>query len=106
MVAGLATAGVVVVGVLLGVAGNITLGELLAFLFLVTLFVGPVQVGTEVLNEAQNAVSGWRRVLGVLDTPADVADPGSDGVELPRGPIEVRFDARVVRLPGRADRAA
>jgi putative ABC transport system ATP-binding protein len=73
-------------------AGELTLGALLAFLFLVTLFVGPVQVGTEVLNEAQNAVAGWRRVLGVLDTPADVADPGTAGVALPRGPIEVRFD--------------
>jgi ATP-binding cassette, subfamily B, bacterial len=92
VVAGIANAMVVVVGVLLGLAGELTLGELLAFLFLVTLFVGPVQVGTEVLNEAQNAVAGWRRVLGVLDTPADVADPGPAGVALPRGPIEVRFD--------------
>ena len=64
------------VGVLLGIDGELTLGELLAFLFLVTLFVGPVQIGTEVLNEAQNAIAGWRRVLDVLDTPADVADPG------------------------------
>ncbi|HEX2362991.1 MAG TPA: ABC transporter ATP-binding protein, partial [Jiangellaceae bacterium] len=92
VIAGIANATVVVVGVLLGLAGEITLGGLLAFLFLVTLFVGPVQIGTEVLNEAQNAVAGWRRVLGVLDTPADVADPGANGVALPRGPIEVRFD--------------
>lgn len=92
VIAAIANAAVVVVGVLLGVAGDITLGKLLAFLFLVTLFVGPVQVGTEVLNEAQNAVAGWRRVLGVLDTPADVADPGSQGVALPRGPIDVRFE--------------
>jgi ATP-binding cassette, subfamily B, bacterial len=92
VVAGLANATVVVVGVLLGLAGELSLGGLLAFLFLVTLFVGPVQVGTEVLNEAQNAVAGWRRVLGVLDTPADVADPGASGVALPRGPIEARFD--------------
>ena len=92
VVAGVANAAVVVVGVLLGVAGEITLGRLLAFLFLVTLFVGPVQIGTEVLNEAQNAVAGWRRVLGVLDTPADVADPGPAGVVLPRGPVEVRFE--------------
>jgi putative ABC transport system ATP-binding protein len=92
VVAGLANAAVVVVGVLLGVDGDITLGRLLAFLFLVTLFVGPVQIGTEVLNEAQNAIAGWRRVLGVLDTPADVADPGESGRTLPRGPIDVRFD--------------
>ena len=93
IVAGIANATVVVVGVLLGLAGELTLGALLAFLFLITLFVGPVQVGTEVLNEAQNAVAGWRRVLGVIDTPADVADPGPAGRALPRGPIDVRFDA-------------
>ena len=38
--AGLANAGVLVVGVLLGVDGQLTAGELIAFLFLVTLFVG------------------------------------------------------------------
>ena len=100
VVAGLANAGVVVVGVKLGIAGELTLGELLAFLFLVTLFVGPVQIGTEVLNEAQNAIAGWRRVLGVLDTPADVADPGEAGRTLPRGPIDVRFEHVSFAYPG------
>ncbi|WP_083459249.1 ABC transporter ATP-binding protein [Jiangella muralis] len=92
VVAGLANAAIIVVGVLLGVAGDISLGRMLAFLFLVTLFVAPVQIGTEVLSEAQNAIAGWRRVLGILDTHADVADPGEDGVRLPRGPIDVRFE--------------
>jgi putative ABC transport system ATP-binding protein len=100
VVAGLANAAVVVVGVLLGVDGEITLGELLAFLFLVTLFVGPVQIGTEVLNEAQNAIAGWRRVLGVMDTPADVADPGPSGRTLDRGPIDVRFEHVSFAYPG------
>jgi ATP-binding cassette, subfamily B, bacterial len=100
VVAGLANAAVVVVGVKLGIGGDLTLGELLAFLFLVTLFVGPVQVGTEVLNEAQNAIAGWRRVLVVLDTPADVADPGEAGRTLPRGPIDVRFDNVSFAYPG------
>jgi putative ABC transport system ATP-binding protein len=100
VVAGLANAAVVVVGVLLGIDGDITLGRLLAFLFLVTLFVGPVQIGTEVLNEAQNAIAGWRRVLGVLDTPADVADPGESGRTLPRGPIDLRFDHVTFAYPG------
>jgi ABC-type multidrug transport system fused ATPase/permease subunit len=31
-------------------------------------------------------------VLGILETPADLVDPGPDGGELPRGPIDVRFD--------------
>jgi putative ABC transport system ATP-binding protein len=100
VVAGLANAAVVVFGVLLGVDGEITLGELLAFLFLVTLFVGPVQIGTEVLNEAQNAIAGWRRVLGVMDTPADVADPGPSGRTLDRGPIDVRFEHVSFAYPG------
>jgi ATP-binding cassette, subfamily B, bacterial len=100
IVAGLANAAVVVVGVRLGVDGDITLGRLLAFVFLVTLFVAPVQVGTEVLNEAQNAVSGLRRVLGILDTPADVTDPGAAGLTLPRGPIDVRFEDVSFAYPG------
>ena len=100
VVAGLANASVVVAGVLLGLDGDLTLGQLLAFLFLVTLFVGPVQIGTEVLNEAQNAIAGWRRVLGVLDTPPDVADPGEAGQTLPRGPIDVRFEHVSFAYPG------
>ncbi len=99
IVAALANAAVVVAGVLLGIGGQLTLGELLAFLFLVTLFVGPVQVGTEVLNEAQNAIAGWRRVLRVLDTPPDVVDPATSGVLLPRGPLEVRFERVAFAYP-------
>jgi ATP-binding cassette subfamily B protein len=100
LVSGLVVAAVVGVGTWLGVAGRLTLGELIAFLFLVQLFTGPVQIGTEVLNELQNAAAGWRRVLAVLDTPADVADPGERGVELPRGPISVRFDHVRFAYPG------
>jgi len=94
LVAAFANAGVVVAGVLLGIGGHISSGRLIAFLFLVSLFVGPVQVAAEALNEAQTAIAGWRRVLGVLDTPSDVADPGADGagLDLPAGPIEVRFE--------------
>ncbi|MGH3341493.1 MAG: ABC transporter ATP-binding protein [Carbonactinosporaceae bacterium] len=100
VVTGVASGAVVVTGVLLGVGGDITLGRLVAFLFLVQLFVMPVQAGTEILNEAQNAVAGWRRVLGVLDTRPDVADPGEGGVELPRGPVDVRFEDVSYAYPG------
>jgi ATP-binding cassette subfamily B protein len=98
--AGLALAAVVVVGVLLGVDGGLTVGKLTAFLFLVTLFIQPVQIATEVLNEAQNAVAGWRRVLDVLDLAPDVADPGPGGVDLPPGPLSVTFDDVSYRYPG------
>ncbi|MDX6300696.1 MAG: ATP-binding cassette, subfamily bacterial [Nocardioidaceae bacterium] len=89
--AGLANAGVLIIGVLLGVDGDITAGKVLAFAFLVTLFVGPVQIGTQVLTDAQNAIAGWRRVIGILDTPADVVDPGEAGTPLPEGPVSIDF---------------
>ncbi|TFV61320.1 ABC transporter ATP-binding protein [Geodermatophilus sp. DF01-2] len=100
-VAALANVAVVVVGVLLGLDGDITPGTLIAFLFLVTLFVAPVQTASEVLNEAQNAIAGFRRVLDVLETEPDVRDPAgagspSDDVatdrELPHTPLGVRFE--------------
>jgi ABC-type multidrug transport system fused ATPase/permease subunit len=90
--AGLANAGVITLGVVLGVDGDLTAGKVLAFAFLVNLFVGPVQMGTQVLTDAQNAFSGWRRVIGLLDTPADVVDPGEAGVDLPDGPALVEFE--------------
>jgi putative ABC transport system ATP-binding protein len=107
LVAGLANTGVIVVGIWLGVGGQLSAGRLVAFLFLVTLFVGPVQVATETLNDAQNALAGLRRVLDVLDMPVDVRDPATDpdthpqGVrELPPGPIDIRFRDVAYAYPG------
>jgi ATP-binding cassette subfamily B protein len=98
--AGLANAGVLIVGIWLGFADDITAGEVLAFAFLVTLFVGPVQMGTQILTDAQNAIAGWRRVIGILETPADLTDPGPDGRTLPRGPIDVSFRDVTFAYPG------
>ncbi|MGD8149084.1 ABC transporter ATP-binding protein [Ornithinimicrobium sp. Y1694] len=98
--AGITTAIVLVVGTVLATRGHLTLGELLAFLFLVNLFTQPVLMATEILNEMQNAVAGWRRVIGVVDTPADVSDPGPDGVRQERGPITVEFDDVSFAYPG------
>jgi putative ABC transport system ATP-binding protein len=82
LAAAIATAAVVVAGTALGIGGHITAGEL------------------EVLNDAQNAIAGWRRVLGVLETTPDVADPGEEGRELPRGAIEVSFEDVSFAYPG------
>jgi ATP-binding cassette, subfamily B, bacterial len=100
LVAGLAIAAVVVVGVLLGVDRQLSVGQLTAFLFLVTLFVQPVQIATEVLNEGQNAIAGWRRVLDIAEVEPDVADPGPAGVDLPAGPLDVRFEHVHFAYPG------
>ena len=84
----LALAITVVVGAILGVGGQLTAGQVVAFLFLVQLFGGPVQLATEVLAELQNAVAGWRRVLAVVETPVEVAE-APDAVPSPRGPASV-----------------
>lgn len=98
--AGLTTAIVLVVGTVLAADGQVSLGRLLAFLFLVNLFTQPVLMATEILNEMQNAVAGWRRVIGVVDTPADVADPGEEGVTQTRGPLSVQFSGVGYAYPG------
>ncbi|MFJ9552728.1 ABC transporter ATP-binding protein [Nocardiopsis sp. NPDC101807] len=92
IVSAVGNAAVVLVGVWLGLGGDLTAGQLIAFLFLLTLFIQPMMMATEIFNEAQNAIAGWRRVLGVLDTAPDIADPGEAGKVLPRGPVRVAFD--------------
>ncbi len=103
---GLASAGVVVVGVWLGVAGQMSIGTVVAFAFLVSLLVGPVQMATQVLTEAQNAVASWRRVIGLLETPADVADPGPGGTPLARGALAGAVRGGHLRVPRRTAGAA
>ncbi|MDT3438166.1 ABC transporter ATP-binding protein [Pseudofrankia sp. BMG5.37] len=111
LVSAVALGGVVLLGVSLGVGGHLSTGRLVAFLFLMTLFVMPVQMLTEVLNDGANALAGLRRVLDILDTPSDVRDPaeldvdgdaggsgsGSGGRDLPPGSLDVTFDQVMFR---------
>ncbi|WP_017573565.1 ABC transporter ATP-binding protein [Nocardiopsis halotolerans] len=92
IIAALGNTAVVLIGVWLGLDGDLTAGQLIAFLFLMTLFIQPMMMATEIFNEAQNAIAGWRRVLGVLDTAPDIADPGEAGRVLPRGSVRVSFE--------------
>ncbi len=96
---GMTTGVILVVGTVLAVNGSMTIGELVAFLFLVQIFTMPVMQATEILNEMQNALAGWRRVIAVVETPADVADPGADGVVLRPGPLGVSAHAVTFAYP-------
>lgn len=109
LVAGIATAAVIVCGLVLSTStyrdgafagwfGTISLGELLAFVLLITFFSRPIQQSVEILNEAQNAVAGWRRVLEILDTPVDVEEP-AEPEPLPPGPIRVRAEGVAYTYP-------
>ncbi len=92
-------AAIVVVGTLLAANGSATTGEVIAFFFLVQLFVQPVQFMGEAVNEAQTAVAGWSRVLDILDIAPDVVDPGEDGVDLPHEPLGAVFADVEFRYP-------
>jgi len=96
--AGAITAAVIAVGMFLGVASGVSAGALVAFLFLVNLLVDPVQLMVETLDQAQTAGAGVRRILEVLDTPVDLADP-PDGRNLPAGDLDVAFEGVRFRYP-------
>jgi putative ABC transport system ATP-binding protein len=97
--AGGLTAAVVGVGILLGPESGLSAGGLIAFLFLVNLLVQPVQTLVETLDSAQAAGAGMRQVIGVLDTPVDLADP-IDGIDLPDKPLDVTVRDLSYAYPG------
>lgn len=100
---GLANAAVIAFGVAIGLSGQLSMGTVIAFAFLVGLFVGPVQMATQVLTDAQNAIASWRRVIELLDTPADVVDPGEAGTTLPGGTLGARFEGVTFAYPDGPD---
>jgi ABC-type multidrug transport system fused ATPase/permease subunit len=100
LVASVATGLILVIGVQLGVEGDVTLVQLIAFLFLANLFITPVQAGNEVFNDLQDALAGSKRLLGLLDHASEIADPGPGGIDLPPGPMDVQFDHVFYGYPG------
>ncbi|HJT99849.1 MAG TPA: ABC transporter ATP-binding protein [Actinomycetes bacterium] len=87
----LATAAVLLVGMAIGPEGGLTIGTLVAFAFLVTIFLEPVAEFTEILDMTQQAVAGWKKVLDVLDTPVEVEDP-RPGLTLPSRALDIELD--------------
>jgi putative ABC transport system ATP-binding protein len=84
---------VVATGVVRGPGSGLTSGAMVGFVFLTYRFLEPVAEFTEVLDQAQTAVAGLRRVLGVLEIP--VGPPESEHpLPLPAGALSVGF-ARV-----------
>jgi putative ABC transport system ATP-binding protein len=82
---------IVAVGVARGPDSGLTAGALIGFVFLAYRFLEPIAEFTEILDQTQTAVAGWRRVLAVLEVPIEVPDP-VDGVELPAEPPAVEVE--------------
>jgi len=81
---------VIVVGLYMGPEQGITAGVLLAFLFLINLLIAPVQTLVEILDFAQSAASGLRRIVATLDAPIEIPE-AEDPLDLPPGPLGVVF---------------
>jgi ATP-binding cassette subfamily B protein len=83
-----ALSAVIGVGALYGPEWGLSVGRLVAFVFLVTLFLEPLTELSETFDMTQTAIAGWRKVLAVLDLPLELTEP-SPGVVLPDGPLSV-----------------
>ncbi|MEZ5216222.1 MAG: ABC transporter ATP-binding protein [Ilumatobacteraceae bacterium] len=86
-----AMATVIGLGAWLGPDWGLTSGRLVAMVFLVALFLEPLAELSESFDQTQNAIAGFRKILGVLALPVEVPDP-EPGVELDDGALDVRVD--------------
>lgn len=82
------------------VQGQVTVGVLVAFLAYVTRFFQPIQDLSQLYTTMQQAMAGGERVLGLLDTPPDVADPADSQT---MGPIQGQVALREVDFHYRDD---
>ncbi len=101
----LTIAAVLVAGTAMGPDAGLTTGAMVGFIFLCYRFLEPVAEFTEILDQTQTAVAGWRRVLGILERPITITDP-EGGFELPREAPSIELEHVTFRYrarPGQAD---
>ncbi len=83
-----ALAAVVAVGVWIGPDIGLSSGELVAFLFLVSILINPVMEIGEILDQTQTALAGWWKILQVLDVPVEIVEV-EEGPQIPDGALSV-----------------
>jgi ATP-binding cassette subfamily B protein/subfamily B ATP-binding cassette protein MsbA len=78
VVIALGTAAVLYAGGVLGMAGQLSVGDLIVFVTYLTALAAPITSVSETVGLVQEGSAGARRVFQVLDTPPTVADaPGA-----------------------------
>jgi ATP-binding cassette subfamily B protein len=77
MFGAVALAATVGVGVWWGPGWGLSAGELVAFLFLVNMALGPIAELGEVLDQTQTAIAGWAKILHIFDVEVEVEDPST-----------------------------
>jgi ATP-binding cassette subfamily B protein len=89
----IAIAAVTVIAAFEGRRFGLNVSEVVAFLFLTNLILSPIAELSEILDQTQTAIAGWRKVIAVLDVPVDVEEPTEPvQVPLPPGPLTVRAE--------------
>ncbi len=84
----LGTVIVVGVGGYLAMRGQLSVGDITAFLLYLALFYTPISGLARMLEEMQQALAGAERVAAVLDTPSDITDaPDAKPLVSPSGSI-------------------
>jgi subfamily B ATP-binding cassette protein MsbA len=73
-------------------AGRLTIGDLVAFLFYLFMLIGPIITLSNLYSQLQIALGAAERVFELLDEPIDVANAQDKGVELPSIQGHVVFD--------------
>jgi len=96
----LATGLALIGGTALALKGEMTVGTVVAFPFLVYTFSGPLNWIIEMLAELQRAMVGWRRVIELVDTEVTIADPAADGTPIPHGHGELDIEGVRLTYPG------
>jgi ATP-binding cassette, subfamily B, bacterial len=84
----IAIGAIVVVTAYYGRSWGLDVGKVVAFMFLVNLLLSPIGELSEILDQTQTAISGWRKILAMLEVPVDVHEP-EHGATFPRGALSV-----------------
>jgi putative ABC transport system ATP-binding protein len=84
----IALGGIVVTSAYYGASWGLDVGTVVAFMFLVNLLLSPIGELSEILDQTQTAIAGWRKILAVLEVPLDVREP-DHGKHLERGALSV-----------------
>ncbi|HEY9079711.1 ABC transporter transmembrane domain-containing protein [Magnetovibrio sp.] len=87
-------------------AGDITGGELAAFIYYATLVAFSVGVMSEVYGELQRAAGATERLIELLESESDIKAPAQPQALPQPARGEVRFDDVTFHYPSRPDRAA
>lgn len=74
LVSSLVLSGVIVVGIWQFSALELKIGELVAFIFLLRLMLGPITELGEIFQQTYTALAGWWKILQVLDLPVEIDD--------------------------------